>query len=491
MVCPHYMELKLYKRRLVESRLILIYLLLTLIAVLFPVILWVTDSPFLSNTYGKNYELFELFGLTASIALITAAYARARQAHFVATVKLLPDFLFFFTAFTLLIQFVEYSFQSWDYRCYENAARILIQGGNIYTDSPEQCYLYPPLLAQGLAGMRQLIGLIGKQPAAVVWHLVFYLYQCSQFVAVMIAYLLSLRLARKLGLSITSSSLLVTALFLLNNPLVRTIRHNQVNIYMLDLVLLAMLLLSRYPILSGIAVAISAHLKLFSLVFLPIWLYMKQWRAIASTLGSIILILFIQTRLGSDISSWQQFSSFYADQPLQRFLRYRNNSLHSIVQGTLRATGLLPGLPTSTLQSISTTITAICTIALLIYLFVRFMRREALHLNAFSRPTGQSMDAFVFVLAAAPITWEHHYVLAIPLVIWAAARYGRSQPIQVGLSAFLMFGLPTFDVFPLSYHRLAGLLWWLYLTHPRNVPPIMATHNLGTSTVKRHLSQPE
>jgi len=57
--------------------------------------------------------------------------------------------------------------------------------------------------------------------------------------------------------------------------------------------------------------------------------------------------------------------------------------------------------------------------------------------------------------------------LAVPIVLWGMAISGRERPLLVGTAAILMLALPTFDIYPLSYHRLAGLLLMLYLTSPR------------------------
>jgi hypothetical protein len=86
---------------------------------------------------------------------------------------------------------------------------------------------------------------------------------------------------------------------------------------------------------------------------------------------------------------------------------------------------------------------------------------------------------FVFTLLImmllSPLVWEHHYVLTLPLGIWALARVavpGTSQPrrIRAVLAAALVYAPPTFDVFPFSYHRLAGLLWLVWLaTRPPEV----------------------
>ena len=77
--------------------------------------------------------------------------------------------------------------------------------------------------------------------------------------------------------------------------------------------------------------------------------------------------------------------------------------------------------------------------------------------------------ALAWVLLAAPVVWEHHYVLAIPLLLWAAAGWGRRHAVALGAAALLCFAVPTFDVFPWSYHRLVGLAWILWL--PRDPNP--------------------
>jgi hypothetical protein len=47
--------------------------------------------------------------------------------------------------------------------------------------------------------------------------------------------------------------------------------------------------------------------------------------------------------------------------------------------------------------------------------------------------------------------------------VLSLAKFGPTQPARVGIAVLLIFGIPTFDVFPLSYHRLVGLLMLLWL----------------------------
>ena len=452
-----------------------LYVLLLLTAVFLPIVLWGLNLPIISNTYGKNQELFELFGLSAAVGLAVVVFVEIRQRpnDFFRS-DWLPVLALAFVGFHFLILINEYSLKSWDYLCYENAAVALRQGADAYADTPERCYLYPPLLAQGLAGlfglMTPLLGLFSAV-ADGGWQVVFYLYQVAQFLLILLTFSLCYHFGRILGLPIIPAVLVVAALFLLNNPLIRTLRHNQVNLWMLDVLLLAILWLRRRPIWAGTAVAVGAHLKLFSVVLLPIWLVTKQWRGLVGAGVGFLVILIVQTSFGRNWVLWQQFLDFYLTQPLLRFIRYRNNSLQSVIVGSMQTLGLGNWVEANTFMVIANVLVALATLAVLAWFVWRFVQRQQLWETADAdwRLFGHSMDALALVLIASPITWEHHYVLAMPLIVWAAALFGRATPWLIGISAFLMLGLPTFDVFPLSYHRLAGILLWIYLTSPTRV----------------------
>ena len=50
-----------------------LYLVLALAAVGIPIVVWLMDPSWLGSTYGEGYAVFELFGLTGTLALITVA----------------------------------------------------------------------------------------------------------------------------------------------------------------------------------------------------------------------------------------------------------------------------------------------------------------------------------------------------------------------------------------------------------------------------------
>ncbi len=88
---------------------------------------------------------------------------------------------------------------------------------------------------------------------------------------------------------------------------------------------------------------------------------------------------------------------------------------------------------------------------------------------------GNVFDAIVMVLIISPLVWEHHYILTIPLIIWVILTQGKQKPWRVGVAAFLICAIPIFDVYPFSYHRIAGLL--LLLSASRAEIPAKPIHN--------------
>jgi hypothetical protein len=184
----------------------------------------------------------------------------------------------------------------------------------------------------------------------------------------------------------------------------------------------------------------------------------------------MIGLVLLQTNGGHDWQLWQAFLTFADSFPQGSF--FRDNSLHSLVYNTIGHLQWLAGDRSYDVNEliVGRTVLVIMGLCGLAYLW-RYFQRERLAAHLFGqagaslatqRPLtnlGHSMDAIALGLLISPVVWEHHYVLALPLVIWALASQTKVERLwMVLLSAFLIFVLPTFDIFPLSYHRLAGLL---------------------------------
>lgn len=466
-----------------NRRTLVIYSVLALATVVAPIGLWRLHLPFirLMDAVYHPIPLLQLFVFCAAITLTGVGAYTLYQARgeWQQQIPLLLALLVFFHFLALMRQ---HAARSWDYACYERAAQAIVQGLNPYGD----CYIYFPTPAQFLAWLYQagaygaaLVLANGAAPGDPLWDLVFYLYEAMQFFQLILAYTLCYHLARRLGLVARWAGLLVAFLFLFNNPLLATLKHNQVNLWVLNLILVALLWLPRSPILSGLAVALGGHIKLYPLILLLPWTLTRQWRALVATGVGMIGLVFLQTNLGRDWRLWQAFVAFADSFPQGSF--FRDNSLHSLVYNTLGHLQWLAGDASYNVNEVRVGRIVLVIIGLfgLVYLG-RFYQRERQARSTPPAPAaertltelGHSMDAIALGLLISPVVWEHHYLLALPLVIWALASQTKVERLWlVALSAFLIFVLPTFDIFPLSYHRLLGLLLLLATLPPVAVVP--------------------
>lgn len=436
-------------------------------AILLPPVLWMLKIPFIGNTYGKTYLPFELFGFSMSCLLMTEAGAYFYTYRHKKPTALIPAGLFFLVCFFYLTFVSEFSMKSYDYECYESAALALTQGRSPYLG----CYLYPPLPAQIMAfayragvEFSRFVGINDNQS---IWNGLFYFYQCAQLLLVASLFLLGYKFARTLGIASVPASVLMAVLLLINNPLIRTLRNNQINLWMVDLLLAAFVLLDLRPASSGLCVAVAAHIKIYPGVLILPFLLCRRWKAAFWGLAGAGALVALEAGLYGDWSIWHDFISRAASFPAIEI--FRNNSLTGIVYNSFRILKVTLGVDVQVLRPFF--VTAL-SLAIITWTAMRFSRRRRCDV-AYMHPmpelyliSGDSMDAIALTLLLSPLVWEHHYVLAVPLVIWAIATVPPAKRWQIGLSALLMLALPTFDFFPFSYHRIAGLIILLIATSP-------------------------
>ena len=450
----------------------------SLLAIVLPLLLVPLDLPFVSGSYSLGYRPYELFGLTASVVILGFLGHAAWQCRALewrpALVALLPALLPALVGLHYLQIITEFSGRSGDWNVYQGAAQQILAGSHPYGAG----YLYPPLPAQALAGVERLLAylappLLGWSKGA-SWWLLEYVYQCTQLLLLQLSVYLCYRLARRWGLPVFVAGAVVAALYLINNPMVRTLRHLQINLWVLDFVLLALVAAERRPRLAGICLALATHIKIHPVVLLGPWLITRRWRAVASTLVALAAVVAVQLATGSGVLLWSSFFEFADSFPLGR--EFRDNSLHSLAYNLVRFPASWVGLGESGAATLTGLLSLLASGGALLWLGLRALRREGLigaqpdaDATASSlswRLSGHSMDALAVPLLCAPLVWEHHYVMALPIAVWAVAFAGRRSPWWIAAACLLIFGVPTFDVFPLSYHRLAGLVMLLYVTSP-------------------------
>ena len=444
----------------------------TAAAFLLPLVLEVLLPGFVSGTRGsREHQILELLGFSAPLAIGAAAYLiigrnppRTASGMLIAG---LPFLVMLFYAHAVS----DVTDKSWDYLCYENAAKMVLTGGNPYSAAESYRYIYPPLVAQSLAfayravyGTLEVLG-VHKRPEA-IWAVVFYFYECAQLLLIGWIYSLITKLARRLGIPPLTASLLVAALFLFNVPLLRTVRFEQVNLWILLSWLLVLLYSQTWPLLAGLAVGVGVNIKLYPAIMLGPLAACKRYWAVAASVIAILLLVVAQARFGANWTIWQQFLGV----PKQSFSTFRDNSLFNLVSSTCRAT-----LGTHPSRLIKGIVVALAGVVIL-WFTRRFFQRERLFTKAYgSAPDGAArefrfqghyMDALALSLLISPLVWEHHFVMAMPVVVWAAATVGERRPWLVIIASVLMLAIPTFDVFLFSFHRLAGLLLLIHATAP-------------------------
>ncbi|MFN8380431.1 MAG: glycosyltransferase family 87 protein [Anaerolineales bacterium] len=440
------------------------------VAVAAGVFLWSREWEIVRLASTKQEEdLFGLFGFCVLCVMAFVAYTDFKPQTLNSIKKIILAGLPYLVCLIFLSYTIELSRESWDYAQYETAFRAIAAGNNPYLSTR---YLYPPFFADLMVlvfriGLR-LFPLLGLGKSA--WVFVFYIHQSSLLFFLLLAYALSMQFARQIGLDEITGSLLVSAIFLFNVPILRTLSNNQVNFYVLVSILGTLVLLQTYPFFAGIAVALGGFIKLYPFALSAPLLGIKKWRALGGVLAGSTLIAIFEILFLHKLKLWEQFVQFYLSFPVeQESSLFRNTSPMSLLRSVLKFSGIsLEILPL---------LFGVTVLAVLIWYSVRFFQREkivipagwtSMELHAF-RNIGHLLDFSVLSLLIAPSAWEHHYVIAIPLAIWVFAFRGKDAPWQVILSLALVFVLPVFNVFPFSYLRMAGLIWLFMLASPKQI----------------------
>jgi alpha-1,2-mannosyltransferase len=444
------------------------YALVIALAIVLPLVIAAWHPSFVSISYGLSFLPFELLGLTGGLAvagIALHAWVQHRDEPGAWIRVLVPALL----ALHFVTWTSEYAQRRFDYDCYEYAGRALLAGESPYEKG--LIYLYPPLTAQtfavahtAVAAASRVLG--GSDARDLVWDRVFYLYQCLQVLLVLAAYFLGLRFARDSGLAATWVPALLGGLLVFDNAVFRTLRHGQVNLWLLDLSLLGIVVARSRPLLAGLAVALAGHIKLYPLILLGPWLVADRWRAVAWTLAALVAVGALSLVLGGS-AVWGQYLTLLG-QDFPGEIAFRNNSLHSVFFNLSRfATGAQTSGPFVVWG------VRVAVLGFALWAAWRLFERERLRRErrgdvGFETRcvAGHGADALAFGLLVSPSVWEHHYVMALPLAIFAVALLGKERPLGVAAGLFAMLAMPTFDVFPLGYHRLAGMLWLLWLAAP-------------------------
>ena len=447
-------------------------ILLPVVAAILPAFLAELNLPLMPRITTTSEQLLGLFAFFMWLVLAINAHRELAKHPSPSIETLIVIILPFLVSSFFLFLVVEYANQSWDYEQYEDAFKSIVMGKNPYRNMR---YLYPPVFAQAMASLylfaERSLSFMGVQ----LWLFVFYIHQCLMYFLANLAYQLSCRFASRIGFSELTGALLVSGLFLFNYPLIRTLHLSQVNLYVLDAILFALLTLHTSPILSGAALGFGGLIKIYPFVLAAPLFLAKKWKAVFGVaLGTGIIIL-LQTRFGRDLTLWQQFIQFYLSFPFEResSLWFRNSSLLSFIRNLVHFTGMPENMTLILFAGVALGIVA--------WMVVRFNQRRR---NPFGggnadvpyQDFGHLIDFSILTLLIAPSAWDHHYIIAIPLALWAVALCWKEKPVWLVIGLASVFALPPFDVFPFSYVRPLGIIILMILAAPTSRPAAYTAH---------------
>lgn len=175
----------------------------------------------------------------------------------------------------------------------------------------------------------------------------------------------------------------------------------------------------------GVLVGVAAAIKLTPLVFIPFLLVTRQWRAarnatlafLVATLGMVALV---------PGPSWLYFTKYAFE---VRRLGNTYDTTNQTLQSALDRAGLAP--------------THAVVDLLLLVVLVAGLALAALAYRRSSALLGVLVCAAVGLMIS-PVSWQHHYVWCVPLLVWLAAGVDRPKRgvMWAGIGAIVFMVTP-------------------------------------------------
>ncbi|MCF7853508.1 MAG: DUF2029 domain-containing protein [Candidatus Pacebacteria bacterium] len=428
------------------KRALAVYVICTVAGFIQGIVAWLFFREPLMAAYFRTDSIIEKYPALISFGsmwlLFGGVLVAARDS------RLTRERAVFLTVFSalVLLQLNIFRERIWfgDYRVYVRAAERMLAGQPL----PDR-YLYPPLWATVLAGVHRL----GGRDLSI---LACFLANQASFILFIP---LAVRCLQRLGWSLALSSLLVFAAVCVNVPILRNMGYLQVNVLLVDLVLASILLYPRHRFGSALLLSLGMHLKVFPLAVVPLFLFNRDWRwMIAFVAGGVVIGVLTVLPFGL---------SYYADFA-ENLMSWRKVTPRAAsLDSFLVMSGGLAGIP----KTVSLAVAWVCKAGLTATAFLAGW--VAMSRATFARQRGGGgadmvsgvMPLLFLYLLMSPTVWVHHLVVVIPAVLVLALTLRSPATILVFSVAYVMtFVMPTFDMFPWSFLRLAGWLGLYVLT---------------------------
>ena len=330
---------------------------------------------------------------------------------------------------------------------YYEAVRQWLDGGDLYSwyANPGQHlwpFTYTPLAAWVIAPLTWM----SYQQATVLLIVATPLCAAVTAYAVLRRLAVAPRMAR--GLAPWLALIGVIAL----EPFPKTMEYAQVNAILMALVAVDLFLVPERSRWRGVLSGLAAAIKLTPAVAILVLLARREWRAAATMAGSAVGLTLLAA-LAAPAESWEFFTSAMWDPGRAGFADYSGNQN---LKGAIAR-----GLP----EAAWNLTWAVCS--LLAVVAAWFLCRRLDRLRGAGRAAGgtgqddglvlslQISVVMVLGLLISPISWSHHWVWCLPVLmsVAAAAWRWRSTALGVaGAAGFLVFVLAMQWWFPEQNH---------------------------------------
>jgi len=445
---------------------------------LFPLIIWFLKIPLINSTYGHGFRIFEFAGIIPTIYLLTIYYNKYLKRMHEYKDILLYESLPYILYILYLNYYIDFLSISSDYLCYENAMINFLNSKNIYQNTG---YLYPPLLTQLMSliyiSVNKLLILTKITiPEEGIRFLLFYFYQSFNFLLIFASIYLSFKYVRQNFNNQNNIKIFIFLLFLINNPILRNIKFNQINFLILFPILLIMVNCKK-EFFIGIIIAISICIKIYLILLVFPIIISKKHKILIGMIVTCISYV-VLTIIFGQWHIWNDFVNFFLNIPKNN--AFRNNSIYSFIYNL------------KVFFHFGNIVFYIFLLAIYGIIIIWFSRRELFLLKVQKSNTAVIglirefilVDTVGLMLLVTPLAWEHHYIIAIPVFLFGLKFHNILNLKFYIICGILMFVIPTFDIFPFSYHRIIGLLIFLYNLDPQKTFKTKDLSNLFYKEIK-------
>jgi hypothetical protein len=452
--------------------------------VIFAAIILIATPPAIMQTSHLSCKLTDVHDVVFSLVIAaTGAYMFLRQRSSGARFSVL--FATLAAAFYLqVIDLASDQSNAVDYMQVVVGAMSFVLHGSPYF--PGTSYvLYPPFYAQSFAAVFSSIANFARflafhpQPP-VIWQAVEYLFQNVLFFSVLALGALCHRFCKYAGkLTNPRATLLTLALIVPSAAVFWTVRKYQANIFVTDLMLLAMLLVDRSPALAALSLVAGANIKIYPGLIGVAWLFGKRFKACAWAACWLSLFILAETLLCGRISIWKEYfqtaSNYISTLPVEtpKWLMGSPNLLNE----TYRLLACF-GCNNWSLQQIAQLVHVeqLLIVSWFIWRFftapqaVRSHEPEPAPTTAANATAGlnvsfdqkvsieRSCDLISMMLIIGPSVLSDHYVMSIPISIWTAVTCRKRYRwlAVLGIACTLAWSLKS--ALPISVEPLGLVL---------------------------------